>query len=78
MGLTVWPNDDGTLLVIRGGTEMTVSPATLASAGFTQGEERFLASQFRHAVPGPTACALPQPPLPPDIPDYPPPEWSGP
>jgi hypothetical protein len=76
MGLTVWPNDDGTLLVIRDGQEITVSPAEdLALIGFTQGEQHFLNSQFRYAVPGPVACRLPQ--NPPDIPDFPPAEWSG-
>jgi hypothetical protein len=76
MALTSMPNDDGTLTVIRGGQEITLSPAEdLAAIGFTPSEQHFLQDQFQYAVPGPVACRVPDP-LPP-VPDFPPEAWSG-
>lgn len=75
MALTSMPNDDGTLTVIRDGSEITVSPAEdLALIGFTLSEQRFLQGQFQYAVPGPVACRIPPPP---EVPDHLPEEWTG-
>lgn len=75
MALTSWPNDDGTLIVIRGGQEITLAPhEDLDAIGFTRSEQAFLRGQFRYAVPVPVACTVPREL--PDVPDYPPAEWG--
>jgi hypothetical protein len=62
VGLTVVPNDDGTLDITQGGTTVTYDEDDVERCGLPAGDKRFLRSMFRHAVPGPTACRLPDPP----------------
>jgi hypothetical protein len=58
--MTVWPNDDGTIIVIdtlgeREYREWEVEADPLLSVG----DKRFLRSMFRYARPIPVSCRVP-------------------
>jgi hypothetical protein len=64
MGITVVPNEDGTINVKQtDGEEVTYNADDIESCGLSLREKAFLRSQLRHAVPWPTTCR---------VPDYPP------
>lgn len=58
MGLTVWPNDNGTITILQNGSEVDYDLDDVARCGLSLGEKAFLRSMFQHAVPGPTACPV--------------------
>jgi hypothetical protein len=58
MGLTVVPNDDGTLDIMHNGSEVTYGADDIERCGLSSGEKAFLRSMLKHAVPGPSSCIV--------------------
>lgn len=59
-GLTVVPNEDGTLDIMMGGSEVTYDADDIERCGLDVNQKAFLRSMLRHAVPGPTICSIPK------------------